>query len=852
MRAAAGLLLGLCAAVALGADSTNPYYVENPVYPNRTTFLVYADFVAFYCSSVYNPDDSTWCWGGTELYRDTLKYDHLVILPTADTMAWTMSLPGYFEDPESVTVLWLVIYTPALPVLTPLLQAGVAVVLVSASDNTEVTTSQFMVPDPEPWWPSKWGDFPRLYKLFTDDYQGAYEVAREFCRLTNAEDRIHEILIAVADTSRATGFADGVAALCGDRGHTIITHYFDIYATGQGLTYEGIYNDMASYFTAYPGISVVVTLDEMALSAAYDAAADFRSGGNTEVILGPVAYRKDTFDYAEFPNIFAVTNSQLVDENRGVHFTTQRLLDIIAAGEAVELSLQKRMMETAIQIEVFDMGAYIVRQLLPVYAKETAPQSPVEITISLRRVRITEVTPSAASFFEITAIIDIEWMEPRLAWDPYLFNETLTYTADQIWTPSIYIDNNYFTRELTELPVQIDSNGRASMKQQVRSSLLCDSDLIMLPFDVHNCELTFESTRRAEFEIMSSGEFLIADNDDNYELEYKARDFYVRGGFMDEEHTLVRFKFKFSHRPFGHYIRLIFPAVLLNMAGFLAFWVDGATDSLQLGITTLLCTLALRQTIDFPDTTYPTWLEGFMFINILFQFVCVVLSVSEYNEQRQDLLQQYIVKRIHGYHKLAKDYGGALTPTFMKTPRDGVHKAAGAPPAPEGLPALGGPRFRVSRRAPARVAPFGAPAAAEMKLDTSALCTLDDDIAPPVPARGLGGVAAAAVTANDLRGHFLHAKHAGHGHGAGHHDHGPHHGPAGRRASIRESVKKFNPFASLQRLQNPQKYGEETTPAADLIGRWIICPIYFIVMMVYCVDRGSGVKPWFPERTGDE
>ena len=75
---------------------------------------------------------------------------------------------------------------------------------------------------------------------------------------------------------------------------------------------------------------------------------------------------------------------------------------------------------------------------------------------------------------------------------------------------------------------------------------------------------------------------------------------------------------------------------------------------------------------------------------------------------------------------------------------------------------------------------------------------------------------------------------------------------AGRRASIRESVKKFNPFASLQRLQNPQKYGEETTPAADLIGRWIICPIYFIVMMVYCVDRGSGVKPWFPERTGDE
>ena len=558
------------------------------------------------------------------------------------------------------------------------------------------------------------------------------------------------------------------------------------------------------------------------------------------------------YDYDEFPNIYAVTNAQVVDEDRGVHFTLQKLLEIVDAGEAVELTLEKRVLTTAIQIEVFDMGAFIVRQLLPVYAKETAPSSPVEVRVNLRRVRITEVTPTDASFFEITGLVEVEWTEPRLAWDAYLFNETMTYEVGQIWTPSLYIDNNYITYDLTDLPVTVDADGRASWKSQIRTQLLCDSDLIMLPFDTHACDFTFESTRTAAQEIMVSGEFLVADVDDNYELEYQARDFLVEGGFMDEEHTLVRFKFKFTHRPFGHYIRLIFPAALLNLAGFLAFWVDGATDSLQLGITTLLCTLALRQTIEFPDTTYPTWLEGFMFINILFQFVCVVLSVSEYNEQRQDLLQQYIVKRIHGYHKLAKDYGGALTPTFMKTPRDGVPKAAGAPPAPEGLPALGGPRFRVSRRAPARVAPFGAPAAAEMKLDTSALCTLDDDIAPPIPARGLGGVAAAAVTANDLRGHFLHAKHAGHGHGAGHHDHGPHHGPAGRRASIRESVKKFNPFASLQRLQNPQKYGEETTPAADLIGRWIVCPIYFVVMMVYCVDRGSGVKPWFPERTGDE
>ncbi|KAH8049644.1 extracellular ligand-gated ion channel [Aureococcus anophagefferens] len=584
----------------------------------------------------------------------------------------------FAADPESVTVMWLMIYTPVLFLLTPLLQAGVATVLISAA-TTHPTVATFGAhPRRRPTGSRSPGGPPstatsRGSTSSCPTTTRARE-AREFCRLTNAEDRIHEIMLIAIDQLRRDGFRDGVAALCGDRGHVVVAEFSDLATL---ITYQGTYDAMATYFTAYPGISVVLTGTVQNVRSVYDAAADYRSGGNAEVLVAPQSYMNGQYDYDEFPNIYAVTNAQVVDEDRGVHFTLQ-LLEII---------------------EVFDMGAFIVRQLLPVYAKETAPSSPVEVRVNLRRVRITEVTPTDASFFEITGLVEVEWTEPRLAWDAYLFNETMTYEVGQIWTPSLYIDNNYITYDLTDLPVTVDADGRASWKSQIRTQLLCDSDLIMLPFDTA-CDFTFESTRTAAQEIMVSGEFLVADADYNYELEYQARDFL----------------FKFTHRPFGHYIRLIFPAALLNLAGFLAFWVDGATDSLQLGITTLLCTLALRQTIEFPDTTYPTWLEGFMFINILFQFVCVVLSVSEYNEQRQDLLQQYIVKRIHGYHKLAKDYGGA----------------------------------------------------------------------------------------------------------------------------------------DADRLQNPQKYGEETTPAADLIGRWIICPIYFIVMMVYCVDRGSGVKPWFPERTGDE
>ncbi|KAH8073990.1 extracellular ligand-gated ion channel [Aureococcus anophagefferens] len=777
----------------------NPYYVEDPVFTNRTTFLVMNTYIWNLCSKERNPNPEEFCYGAYDLYTETLKYDHLVVIPDvgSDIAAFTFGIPAMFAaDPESVTVMWLMIYTPVMFLLTPLLQAGVATILISGSDHAHPTVATFGAHPAssayglaEPWWPAKYGDYPRLYKLVPDDYQGAYEAAREFCRLTNAEDRIHEIMLIAIDQLRRDGFQDGVAALCGDRGHVVVAEFSDFDAL---TAYQGTYDAMASYFTAYPGISIVLTGDVNNVRAVYDAAADYRSGGNAEIIV--------------------------VDEDRGVHFTTQRLLDIVDAGEAVELALAKRVLTTAIQIEVFDMGAFIVRQLLPVYAKETAPSSPVDVRINLRRVRITEVTPTDASFFEITGIVEVEWDEPRLAWDDYLFNETLSYPRASIWTPAIYIDNNYFTRDFTDLPVEVSSSGRARMKSQIRTQLLCDSDLIMLPFDVHKCEITFESTRQRVFEAMAHGDFLVADVDDNYEIEYHATTTEVEGGFMNERHSVVRFKFVFSHRPFGHYIRLIFPAALLNMVGFLAFWVDGATDSLELGITTLLCTLALRQTIEFPDTTYPTWLEGFMFINILFQFICVVLSVSEYSEGRQDLLQEYIVKRMTGYSKLANQLGGAVTPTFMRTPRTPgrrtprmtprdqngngkVHALGGAPPGPD-IPELPSVDAHAAKRTPRQ-----------------------DAYAPHDAGAG-------------------HGRGQGHGHGAGHHDHGPNGGK--RRDSL---MGKINPFASLQRLSNPKKYGEETTPAADLIGRWIVCPIYFVVMMVYCVDRGSGVKPWFPERS---
>ena len=408
--------------------------------------------------------------------------------------------------------------------------------------------------------------------------------------------------------------------------------------------------------------------------------------------------------------------------------------------------------------------------------------SPVEIKISLRRVRITEVTPSAASFFEITAIIDIEWMEPRLAWDPYLFNETMTYTTDQIWTPSIYVDNNYFTRELTELPVQIDSNGRASMKQQVRSSLLCDSDLIMLPFDVHRCEVTFESTRRSEFELITSGAFLVADVDDNYEIEYFTSDSIIQGGFMDESHSVVRFKFKFSHRRSATSAHF---AVLLNMAGFppLGRRRHGQPPARH---HDALCTLALRQTIE--PRHVPTWL-GLHVHNILFQFICVVLSVSEYSRAPGPLATvRRQAPRLHQLARVRRPIADAAlhaaeqTPAAPPAPTAAWRRRRAARPRARPCRVSRTRRARSSSTTGGRTLPQHPPARARPSRNTRATARASGAISATITADSLG-----TLPQPQTRGHDGHGQE-----------------PRAPRGTTSLPLRPNQPLASLQ-LHNPDK-----------------------------------------------
>ena len=91
----------------------------------------------------------------------------------------------------------------------------------------------------------------------------------------------------------------------------------------------------------------------------------------------------------------------------------------------------------------------------------------------------------------------------------------------------------------------------------------------------------------------------------------------------------VEYQFCFERHSFGWWLRLIIPAILLNSIGFASFWMSSAGESVALGITTLLCTLALRDSLDLPETTNLSWVELFMTLNIAYQSAVMLLGEAQ-------------------------------------------------------------------------------------------------------------------------------------------------------------------------------------------------------------------------------
>lgn len=280
-----------------------------------------------------------------------------------------------------------------------------------------------------------------------------------------------------------------------------------------------------------------------------------------------------------------------------------------------------------------DRVGYLLSDLLQGYDEDAPPFRIVEVSTGLFDVTITEVSPFDGRFIAVVWL-KMSWQDPRLEWHPTVFNGTVPIDPEIIWTPKLFFRNEFDSEELYMSPATVYYNGTVVMEINRKVEFLCytTNDLKSYPFDSYQCSMNLGAPNGMTLDSKYGFEVIYADANFNTQKSILVK----HDGHHEDENPSthrgqeIHFQLYFQRKPFTAYVRLILPAVLINFVGFMSFFIDEMQESVALGVTTLLCSLAYRETVDTPETSDVTWMEVFIMINVSYQAAVMFIIWCSY------------------------------------------------------------------------------------------------------------------------------------------------------------------------------------------------------------------------------
>ena len=293
---------------------------------------------------------------------------------------------------------------------------------------------------------------------------------------------------------------------------------------------------------------------------------------------------------------------QLV-ENGGLR-TTKIIQDNLLLGDSLTIQSDTMLISA-------DQVGYLHADLLSGYNSGSPPSRSVKVSTGLHNVTIMTMNPFETKF-DAVIWMRLSWEDPRLEFDPAIYDDSLPIEAEKIWVPALFYENEVRHFDLYTAPASVTFDGVVVMETHTQATFLCEttSDLAAFPFDSYDCSIDLGAPQGILLD--SKFGFDLAASDPHF-----TTDTYIYSD--NATFTTVHYGLRFERKPFTAYVRLILPAVLINMVGFMAFWIPHVQESVALGITSLLCSLAFRETVEIPDTSGITWTEIFMLVNIFYQ-----------------------------------------------------------------------------------------------------------------------------------------------------------------------------------------------------------------------------------------
>jgi len=279
-----------------------------------------------------------------------------------------------------------------------------------------------------------------------------------------------------------------------------------------------------------------------------------------------------------------------------------------------------------------DTAGYLISNLLEGYDPDAPPAKEVKVSTGLFDTTITDMNPFEGKF-EAVIWVKLTWTDIRLTWNPFVFEGTVSLDPERIWTPKLYLKNQYSREDLYASPAVVASNGQVILEINIFAEFLCDTSagIVSFPFDTYTCSIDLGAPGGVSLDQELGFSVIGSDPHFNSETSYyvdRTED-YGSHGESPERGNVAVFEIFFDRKLFTAWVRLILPAVLINMIGFISFWIPSVQESVALGVTSFLCALAFRETVEMPDTADVTWSEVFIMVNVTYQAsVLLIIWVS--------------------------------------------------------------------------------------------------------------------------------------------------------------------------------------------------------------------------------
>ena len=322
-----------------------------------------------------------------------------------------------------------------------------------------------------------------------------------------------------------------------------------------------------------------------------------------------------------------------------------------------------------------DRIGFLIGNLLQGYDAEAPPYREVDVSTGLFDVTITEMIPFEGKF-KAVLWMRMSWNDPRLKWNPFVYEGNAPLDNENVWTPGLYFKNGISFEELYVGPAVVNYLGEVVMERNIVAEFLCSTTerLRSFPFDSYHCSMDLGAPKGITLD--QNYGFQVIESDPHFSTT-SSMAVGINNATDAEQNShghVAYYQLSFSRRPFTAYVRLILPAILINLVGFMAFWIPSVQESVALGVTSLLCSLAFRETVDMPDTADVTWTEVFIMINISYQASVMLIIWISYGSSWTTATYHRSVTR---YYRLLACY---------KAKKDAMHIPPAIPLNSEGIP----------------------------------------------------------------------------------------------------------------------------------------------------------------------